>query len=72
MTNLLANADRALAAPFKDVFDLVAMYLAWGEPQAAWQEAERQYGSKVANEFSCRTRRQFAAPIKINRRIQFE
>jgi hypothetical protein len=46
MTKLLANADRALAPPFKDVFDLVAMYLAWGEiPQAAWQEAERQYGS---------------------------
>ncbi|WP_081485841.1 nucleotidyl transferase AbiEii/AbiGii toxin family protein [Thiothrix nivea] len=46
MTKLLANADRALAPPFKDVFDLVAMTLAWGEiPPAAWQEAERQYGS---------------------------
>ncbi|MEZ5477745.1 MAG: nucleotidyl transferase AbiEii/AbiGii toxin family protein [Thiolinea sp.] len=46
MTKLLANADRALAPPFKDVFDLVAMYLSWGEiPSKAWQEAERQYGS---------------------------
>ncbi len=46
MTKLLANADRALAPPFKDVFDLVAMYLAWGNiPDEAWQEAERQYGS---------------------------
>jgi pilus assembly protein TadC len=46
MTKLLANADRVLAPPFKDVFDLVAMYLAWGKiPQTAWQEAERQYGN---------------------------
>ncbi len=45
MTKLLANADRALSPPFKDVFDLVAMYVAWGDiPPAAWQEAERQYG----------------------------
>lgn len=46
MTKLLANADRALTPPFKDVFDLVAMHLAWGTiPQAAWEEAERHYGS---------------------------
>jgi hypothetical protein len=46
MAKLLANADRTLAPPFKDVFDLVAMSIAWGEiPPAAWQEAERQYGT---------------------------
>ncbi|TXH62696.1 MAG: hypothetical protein E6Q84_00725 [Thiothrix sp.] len=45
ITKLLANADRALAPPFKDVFDLVAMHVAWGAiPQAAWGEAERHYG----------------------------
>lgn len=46
ITKLLANADRALTAPFKDVFDLVAMHLTWGAiPQTAWSEAERHYGN---------------------------
>jgi hypothetical protein len=47
ITKLLANADRALIPPYKDIFDLVAMYITWGEiPRGAWEEAERQFGSE--------------------------
>lgn len=44
-TKLLANADRYNTAPYKDIFDLIAMYLHWGEiPKASWEEAKRHYG----------------------------
>lgn len=47
-TKLTAANDRGLAAPYKDVFDLLAMRLYWGEPPAcAIAEAERHYGRSV-------------------------
>jgi len=51
ITKLLANADRALIPPYKDIFDLVAMYIKWGDiPRCAWEEAERQLGSVAKRE----------------------
>jgi len=47
-TKLLANADRKLVEPYKDVFDIVAMYKAWGSiPEQAIKSAEKHYGKKV-------------------------
>jgi len=47
-TKLLANADRALSPPYKDVFDLVAMFNTWGNiPDKAMQLAEDRYGAVV-------------------------
>ena len=47
-TKLTAANDRGLAAPYKDVFDLLAMRAHWGDPPArAVAEAERHYGQSV-------------------------
>ena len=47
-TKLTAANDRGLAAPYKDVFDLLAMCVYWGKPPArAIAEAERHYGRSV-------------------------
>ena len=47
-TKLLANADRKLTEPYKDIFDILAMYKAWGSiPQQAISLAEQHYGLKV-------------------------
>jgi len=44
-TKLLANADRHLVPPYKDAFDLLAMYKEWGSlPQRAITLAEEHYG----------------------------
>ena len=47
-TKLLANADRALNTPYKDIFDLLAMYATWGNiPEQSIQLAEDRYGAVV-------------------------
>jgi hypothetical protein len=47
-TKLLANADRALNTPYKDIFDLLAMYTTWGAiPERSIQLAEERYGAVV-------------------------
>lgn len=47
-TKLLANADRKLVEPFKDIFDILAMFDAWGAiPELAIILAESHYGKKV-------------------------
>jgi nucleotidyltransferase AbiEii toxin of type IV toxin-antitoxin system len=47
-TKLLANADRKLIEPFKDIFDILAMFDAWGPiPELAIILAESHYGKKV-------------------------
>jgi len=47
-TKLLANADRKLVEPHKDLFDILAMYKEWGSiPQEAISLAEKHYGKKV-------------------------
>lgn len=47
-TKLLANADRGLSPPFKDILDLLMMQATWGEiPEQSWKAAEQQYGSAV-------------------------
>lgn len=47
-TKLLANADRKLIPPFKDIFDILAMYKEWGTiPLLAIELAESHYGKKV-------------------------
>lgn len=44
-TKLLANADRYNDKPYKDFFDILAMFNAWGSiPPEAWIAAEAQYG----------------------------
>lgn len=44
-TKLLANSDRKLDPPYKDVFDILAMYKVWGTiPERAIQLAESHYG----------------------------
>lgn len=53
MTKLLANADRGMSPPFKDIIDLLAMSRAWGPPPtASWKHAEVIYGSAVATSFN--------------------
>ena len=48
LTKLLANADRYADSPYKDIFDILAMFLSWGEiPQDAWEEADAHYGKSV-------------------------
>ncbi|MCG9727478.1 nucleotidyl transferase AbiEii/AbiGii toxin family protein [Vibrio brasiliensis] len=43
-TKLLANADRKLVEPYKDIFDLLAMRSAWGQiPEKTIQAAEKHY-----------------------------
>lgn len=47
-TKLLANADRKLIEPYKDIFDILAMFNAWGSiPEQAISLAESHYGKKV-------------------------
>lgn len=47
-TKLLANSDRKLSPPCKDVFDILAMSFAWGGiPSSAISKAEEHYGSAV-------------------------
>lgn len=47
-TKLLANADRKLVSPYKDILDIIAMYKAWGNiPNEAIKLAENRYGKKV-------------------------
>lgn len=47
-TKLTATNDRGFVAPYKDVFDLLAMRAYWGEiPASAIAEAERHYGRSV-------------------------
>ncbi|GAB7225146.1 hypothetical protein VoSk93_43670 [Vibrio owensii] len=47
-TKLLANADRMLVSPYKDIFDILAMYRAWGSiPKNAIVLAEGHYGEKT-------------------------
>ena len=47
-TKLLANADRKLVAPYKDIFDILAMYKSWGSiPSEAIILAEKHYGKRV-------------------------
>ena len=37
ITKLLANADRSLQPPFKDIIDIIVLYLTWGSiPEKAW------------------------------------
>ncbi|MCR9366960.1 nucleotidyl transferase AbiEii/AbiGii toxin family protein [Vibrio parahaemolyticus] len=43
-TKLLANADRKLVEPYKDIFDLLAMRKAWGPiPNETIEAAEKHY-----------------------------
>ena len=47
-TKLLANADRALSPPHKDIFDILAMYKEWGSiPESAIVSAEAHYGDDI-------------------------
>ncbi len=47
-TKLLANADRKLVPPYKDIFDILAMYKVWGSiPKLAIELAENHYGKKI-------------------------
>ena len=47
-TKLLANADRKFIEPYKDLFDILAMYKEWGSiPENAIVLAEKHYGKKV-------------------------
>lgn len=48
LTKLLANADRYSNPPYKDIFDILAMYSHWGEiPNDAWDEADTHYGKAI-------------------------
>jgi len=45
-TKLLAHADRPLAEPFKDIFDLLMMFKCWGVvPSSVWSDVNKIYGS---------------------------
>lgn len=47
-TKLLANCDRKFTEPYKDIFDLLAMYKAWGNiPHDSIVLAEQIYGEKT-------------------------
>lgn len=48
LTKILANADRYTETPYKDIFDILAMFSSWGEiPEDAWEEADAHYGKSV-------------------------
>ncbi|ULR32450.1 nucleotidyl transferase AbiEii/AbiGii toxin family protein [Dickeya fangzhongdai] len=50
-TKLLANSDRCLQGQCKDIFDILAMYDAWGKiPEEAFRKAEEHYGSSILND----------------------
>lgn len=47
-TKLLANSDRKLTEPYKDIFDLLAMHKIWGSiPQESVLLAEQLYGEST-------------------------
>ncbi|NOI30540.1 nucleotidyl transferase AbiEii/AbiGii toxin family protein [Vibrio coralliilyticus] len=47
-TKLLANSDRKLQEPYKDIFDILAMYAAWGKiPEQAIESAEEYYSRRA-------------------------
>jgi len=47
-TKLMANADRWGNPPYKDIFDILAMYRQWGDiPAEAIAAAEAEYGERV-------------------------
>jgi hypothetical protein len=47
-TKLLANSDRCLSHPYKDIFDILAMCDKWGGiPAVAFEMAEEHYGAAV-------------------------
>lgn len=47
-TKLLANVDRCLAPPYKDIFDILAMCDNWGDiPDIAFEKAEAHYSIAV-------------------------
>lgn len=47
-TKLLANSDRKLQPPFKDIFDILAMYKCWGSiPGKSIDLAGKHYGKRV-------------------------
>ena len=51
VTKLLANADRSLNYPFKDIFDILAMYSKWGTiPEDALKIAHDFYGDVAVRE----------------------
>lgn len=48
LTKLLANADRYANPPYKDIFDILAMFSHWGKiPDDAWDEADTHYGKAL-------------------------
>lgn len=48
LTKLLANADRYNNAPYKDIFDILAMTDHWGSvPHEVWKHADQHYGLKT-------------------------
>ena len=50
ITKLLANADRWMQKPYKDIFDLIAMSENWGDiPAEAYAEAHTHYGVYAVN-----------------------
>lgn len=51
VTKLLANTDRALGYPYKDIFDILAMVKTWGPiPEEAMAIAHNFYGKRVKEE----------------------
>lgn len=47
-TKLLANCDRRFQEPFKDIFDILAMFKSWGAvPKRSIELAEEHYGKRV-------------------------
>ncbi|MCI4004995.1 nucleotidyl transferase AbiEii/AbiGii toxin family protein [Dickeya dianthicola] len=52
-TKLLANSDRCLQGQCKDIFDILAMYDAWGAiPRDAFRKAEEHYGSSILSDLT--------------------
>lgn len=46
-TKLLANTDRYADYPYKDIFDILAMFSEWGNiPDTVWDEVDAHYGKK--------------------------
>lgn len=48
LTKILANADRYGDSPYKDIFDILAMFSTWGEiPEDVWDKADKHYGKSL-------------------------
>jgi hypothetical protein len=63
-TKLLANSDRCLCPPYKDIFDLLAMSDDWnGIPDEAIVRAEKHYGNAILKDLH-----RSLHDIKINRK----